>query len=828
MIKKINILALVLTLFLTSCSSFNFTSIEESKRLPASDTKEISFYLSIDKFKYYINEYSVALEGKVSDEIIAHLRSLSIQDVLNMKLSPNDLADAQNYDEIIYKYLKTKNLLGSTKKEDLKWNYNFFRNKLNEAFTLTPSKLDIALSSTGGEKAVEREIPVEKALYEVDEMTLDSGHYISNRTTRAIFWEAIESDRTVEFHLGDSREFLKTLKAQGGEILFEVRPLAKNYNKIFIVQYPGETNYRYAITNIGGFDRLNHLTNQLSLSNLSGGALKTKVVVKGDLAKFHDARAQEHIMQLTHLPKADRVIIGQKESIDGKFYLFWKMRALRTLYDEEPDLFKNIDTKLWDKFLKLEESSFESIFKDKKVVEDIYANFETYFTENPEKLPGKFKIYNFDNFTIEMCDYIFKNKDGSNIRWRVISNVWGDEVVPIARALKATGHTNVTYMGTAGAFADKGYKVGDLVIPNAVHTGKKALGVKANWMKIEGAKYGGTVEHVGSPFEETTAWLAKARARSEFVEVETSYLREIFNGPTDNVEMYLLISDILGSDTETLAHATSSKRKNSQNRLLAELFKRDALHIPTPVVDLLFSPEEKLRNLIDKVLAKKGVGYRYLIFSKLRDKSGVDEEMILKVAQEEAAFSDSFEISQLVKAGEALTEYKKAYGTDFDIAFSSKIVDGSWNPKKDKIKIVLLIKDAKDLPKMKEFDKKFKLANPDFQKSMDVVIETSVDEPGLARTKLPERIDPDIILKIFTASGFRNEGIYKSVTYNGNVTFDVLPTSKFGHFTDLFTYTLPTNSQHLGIAKPATTGGLKFTPTGNCSDAMTDFLKMIH
>ena len=70
-------------------------------------------------------------------------------------------------------------------------------------------------------------------------MTLDSGHYISNRTTRAIFWEAIENERTIEFHLGDSREFLKGLKEQNGEILYEVKPLAKNYNKIFIVKYPG-------------------------------------------------------------------------------------------------------------------------------------------------------------------------------------------------------------------------------------------------------------------------------------------------------------------------------------------------------------------------------------------------------------------------------------------------------------------------------------------------------------------------------------------------------------------------------------------------------------
>lgn len=340
MINKLLSLVLTLSLFF-GCATF-----PDKTRLPASVTDEISYFLSIDKFKYYLNEYSVALEGKVPDEIITELRKITVEDLINMHLDPALLSDADNYDGMIYDYLESKDLVKNVKKSDLKWNYNFFRTKLNEAFTLSQSKYDIDLSLNSGEKSLVGDTLITPEVLNPEDMSLDSGHYISNRTTRAIYWEAIQNNRTIEFHLGDSREFLKGLKEQGGEILYEVKPLAKNYNKIFIVKYPGEDSYRYAITNIGGKDRLDHLVHQLSLSNINGGKLKNKVIVKGDLKKFHAAKVEEHTLQLKLLPKAERVIIGQKESIDGKFQIFWKIRALKNLYDDDPDLFaKRLDAK---------------------------------------------------------------------------------------------------------------------------------------------------------------------------------------------------------------------------------------------------------------------------------------------------------------------------------------------------------------------------------------------------------------------------------------------------------------------------------------------------
>jgi hypothetical protein len=607
---------------------------------------------------------------------------------------------------------------------------------------------------------------------------LDSGHYISNRTTRAIFWEAIENDRTIEFHLGDSREFLKSLKGSGGEILYEVRPLAKNYNKIFIVKYPGDSSYRYAITNIGGKDRLNHLTNQLSLSNLSGGKIKQKVVVKGNIEEFHTRRAEEHLMHLKQLPSADRIIIGQKESIDGKFNLFWKVRALKTLYDEEPHLFQDVPAETITKFKKVIDSSFETLFKDKSVIEDMFLHVEHFLVENPEKYPVKFKTYNFDNFTIEMCDYVFQNEQKQTIRWRVISNVWGDEVVPIARALKASGHTQITYMGTAGAFANKSYKVGDLVIPENVVINNKIVPVKAKTMKIDIAKYGGSVEHVGSPFEETTEWLKMAQGRSEFVEVETSYLREIFNSPKDNLEIYLLISDILGSDSETLAHATSSKRKNAQNKLLAELFLRDSKHMPEPAALLKLSPEIELKRLVDQTLAKKSLSFRYYIYSKLKNHKKPTKALILETAEKEAAFTDNFLVDRLVDASEVLTKLKNDSGASFDVGFNRSIVDGTWNPKTEKLQILVNAKTKKDEAIIKAATEDARKKYPSLFKTLSITTDQSANTESLALAKLPEKIDPDTLLKVYTFAGFKNYGIYKTVSYNGTASISDLPIAK--------------------------------------------------
>lgn len=792
--KKFSALIIVLSLFLSSCSQLSYVGLgSDFNRMPASEVNEINYYLAIDKFHYYVNEYANAMSGKIPDEAIETLRGITTKEIIDLGYGEADLTSAKSYDDFIYDYLTKKQPDLKLKKSEMQWGYNFFKTKLDEAFVLAPSKLDIKLNLQNTPSVPVKEISVPVEELNPSDMTLDSGHYISNRTTRAIFWEAIENDRAIEFHMGDSREFLKGLKEMGGEILYEVKPLAKNYNKIFIVKYPGDESYRYAITNIGGKDRLEHLVHQVSLSNFSGKPIKSQILLKGDIEQFQASRTAEHIQQLKLMPKADRVIVGQKESIDGKFQIFWKIKALQNLYEENPKAFdKALDEKTKNKFFQVINANFEVVFKDKKIIEDTYALFEEDFKANPKLLPPGYKVYNFDNFTVEMCDYVFQDHQGKEVRWRVLSNVWGDEIVPMAQALKATGHTNLTYMGTAGAFGNKGYKVGDLVIPTAVQTHTSKLTVSGKNMDIPGAKIGGSVEHVGSVFEESHAWLDKVSKRSEFVEVETSYLREIFKDSTDNLELYLLISDVLGSENETLAHATSSKRKNAQNKLLASLFTRDTGgKAPTPILPQVVTETERLRQLIESAIPAKSTVFKYYVFSHLKGRNIKTIDEVVQFAENADAFTDNFLTDRMSQISEGIKFIRQStLGTlpPFKLAFDRDLVDGKWNPKKDRLKLKFKFTTAESKAELEKFLTTNAGVLKKFNAAADVVIEASNNQTALADevvVNIPERTDYDLVSKIYSEASFKQAGLYTQSTYNGNLKYDFLPTQKSEAVCDL-------------------------------------------
>jgi len=785
--RSLTLLLLILNLFISSCSQWNLApSSSNVERIPASEVEELAYYLSIDKFKYYINEYANAIEGKAPKEIIEYLRSITVEQMMDMGYKKNELLDADIYDQKILELLQARGLTKEVNSQALKWEYNFFKDKLNDAFRLNSTKLDLPTSfeeeivdPNDGEK-------IKAAILKAEEMTLDSGHYISNRTTRAIFWEANKSGRTIEFHLGDSREFLKTLKEDKGKVLFEIKPLAKNYNKIYVVQYPGESTYRYAITNIGGFDRLTHLTNQISLSNYENAPIKSKIIVNGDIEKFHAAREAEHAVQLKLLPKADRVFIGQKEAIDGKFELFWKINALNNYLNHNSENFRKTLEKSSPKDLEklrammLGEASFEDIFKNKGIVEKAFESLELEMTKIPGILPEKFKTYNYDNFTIEMCDYVFKNSEGKIIRWRVVSNVWGDEIIPIAKALKSIGQKNITYMGTAGAFAGKGHKVGDLISPLFIYDGNKKLPMLSKPMAIEGAKVTGSVEHVGSPFEEFIKWLKAVMKRSEFVEVETSYLRRIFNEASDNLEIYLLISDVLGSETETLAHATSSKRKNAQNKLLASIFKRDTKGIPAPHITPPANDLDGIKRLIFKSLGNKSLAYKYFAFSHLKNTKNLSENDILNFSAKNPPFTDKYLLERLGIMGEVMQELQeRTQGKyNFNIAFNKSLVEGTWNPKTQNAMVLIAAKNTADQAALRKILDEILSKNSLLTKMIEWNVGTKVENPNMIWMKTPMKIDIDFFAKIYSFTAFQSAGLYKSVTYNGNLTLNSLPTTQ--------------------------------------------------
>lgn len=754
-----------------------------STRAPAStsDMSRLEALLAIDKLDYYIGEYINNFGKKIDETSLGALKKSNVDYLIQKFSNDSRIYDAKKYDDIVFSIITDK--LGNTptgKKSDYQWGYNFFKNKLNEGFTLLDTNLKPGDDSSITEVKPKSVFTMTDSGVVNDELTLDADQYISNRTTRAVFWEAVESNREVEFHLENSREFLKNLQSNGGKVVKEVRPFANNYNKIYVVQYPGEDTYRYAITAIGGKDRLNHLMLQFGLSK-RGGEVANNVRIFGDIDEAHKKMEDELSGIFRHLPKSERVIIGQKGAIERTFETLWKVRALKNLYDKHASLvMAHVNDKHVEAFKELmtggDINKFD-IYKNKRVIEDV-------FKENAAKIESQgfgsrdFKKFDYDNFVISMSDLAFKNSEGEEVVWRVVANSWGDEIAPLARALKNTGHEHITYIGTAGAFLDKGYSVGDLVIPSHTRLDGESIKISGTKMEIDGAKYGGTVDHVFSPFIETNEWLEESSKHSDFVEVEVSHLRKILKGQNIDFQAYLLISDVLNSEGETLASATGSKRRNSLNKLLYAMLNRDKVGIPNDA-SYNNSKVASLRSNIEKVLGNKANTLKYYIFSMLKDSDSVSDAEIKATLDSVDNFSDNYFTKRLTESSE-ISSYVlrklEEFGHMPRISIDKNFVDGKWHPKTDTI-IVNIHADTEALvDQYKEVAKDFE--NEIARISKFCEINFIRGPPSADFVTIPKYVglDSDYLVNLYSQAAFKQAGLDAQVTYNGNLKFNFLPT----------------------------------------------------
>ncbi len=114
---------------------------------------------------------------------------------------------------------------------------------------------------------------------------------------------------------------------------------------------------------------------------------------------------------------------------------------------------------------------------------------------------------------------------------------------------------------------------------------------------------------------------------------------------------------------------------------------------------------------------------------------------------------------------------------------------------------------------MKKFSK--------LQKNIEFQFATSVTADNMVKSRLPAKIDPDLMVKIYTYASLRNFGLLKSVTYNGNLTYVTLPTSTFSDSSDVFEVI---NAS----VKSEAASKLKFTGSSNCSELVLNFLKVLN
>jgi hypothetical protein len=780
---------LILITVLFSCSTMrtgqNIGYISHFRRAPASsvDLNRLEQLLAIDRFDYYRTEYINNFGHKIDEASLKRLQKVTTKNIISRFGSDQRIYDAKKYDALVYELIAEGQSSLPLKKSAYQWGYNFFKNKLNDAYQLADTRLESAPEKAQHVKEVEHSSStMEDIPFKEKDLTLEAGHYISNRTTRAVFWEAVESNRDIEFHLENSREFLKNLSESGATVVKEIRPFANNYNKIYVVQYPGESTYRYAITNIGGKDRLKHLMMQFGLSKLTNKKLKNKVRIYGDIDQSHKVMSDELTGMMKHLPKADQVIIGQKGAIERTLDLLWKVRALKNLYDQDPDGalggLKDKDRELLKELFVNGDIEEFDIFKKKKVIEAQYSKKDKKI-KDLSLAPREFKSYDYDNFVISMSDFVFNNEQGKTIRWRVVANSWGDEISPLANAIKNSGHKKITYIGTAGAFPNKGYQVGDLVIPTHVQIGASKRKLNGDALSIDGAKVGGNVEHVYSPFQETYEWLENSSKKADFVEVETSHLRKILNASDTDLRAYLLISDILTNEGETLASASSSKRRNALNKLLYSILERDKVGIPNEApVDK--SSVASLRNLILETIPKKGKAFQYYTFSALKDAGVSSTSEVEGFVSSVDNFSDKFFSDRLVATSEVVSHIVREiseYLPTPKLAIDKDFVDGKWHPKNGKISINLYASTAENV-------KLYERILEDYADEIENISKwTSVNvvrgPPSKEFVTLPKYVtkESDFLLQTFSQASFKQSGLDAQVTYNGNVKFNFIPTS---------------------------------------------------
>lgn len=740
---------------------------------------DLSELLSIDRFHYYLTELAQIVEKRGNPEIAKELRKIKPEQILKAAFKPADLGDATKYDLLARKMLEIRGV--SAPPSIVKWDYPFYKNKLNEGYVLRVYDDAVLTPPTVNENVQPSELRKVPSDITADELTLDADHYISNRTTRAVFWDMVENGSEMEFHLGTAREFSHHLDRTGTKVVGEVKTLARNYNPIYLVQYPGESTYRIAFTEISGGDRLDHLIRQISITewkNKTGNLQRPKVSVFGDVKKKLLTDQAVLARQLLTMPKADYVIIGQKGALERASRTASKLEAIQKVHLKAPTkvaaLLDPSELKILENSKNLKSDFFA--FKDAAKWDKIYEKLEALLKTQQIETKSSYVSASITNASHEIEDYLYQDLYGKTKRLRVISNTWGDEVVPIVKALKDTDHKRIFYIGTAGAFPDKGIEVGDLVAPHRIlSVDGTPLTVKVAPNVPELALLEKTVAHVGSPFEESEKWLKNTSVKADLVEIETAYLAQLMRNPDDELYIYLLVSDIVGSESETLAQAESGARKGAQVAALNSVFEEAKMKTVASSADAKISIG-KVEAIIDEALPGKDLAWRYQLGQQYKKKKNT----IPKLTAENPSFTTTA-LEKRISAAQRMIEKTviEIDPKDFKLHVDSQLIQGTFHPKKDTLTVYLETKTVAQANELVSRIEALYQQDPTLKKILTLKAARGppTSTPSLA---LIERIfkAQDDLLWIYADAALRNAGVSMSFSSSGKPKFTRLPQKK--------------------------------------------------
>lgn len=731
---------------------------------------KLNYLLAVDRLDFYSDGLADYLMEHNQAKAAEAIRQIRPEEYTAKNFSTQDLNNTEKWNELILltlqeKFPEFKNLT----LKDIEWNYNFFRKKLMEGFKADEITLkkEASVSDVNAHeiKYAKRSIP------NVDgkAILLDSERYISEKTTRALFWDAALTGKAIEFHLGTERDFRQRISQEDREVVAEVKTRAANYNKMYLVFDPRTKEYSYAMTRISGDDRVKHLIAQLRILKY-----ESKVALKDDFVRVYGNANQVHrdqearlLEMFKTLPKADVVVIGQKSAISNVITMAGMMAQL------QPNTAASVDvgnekapiTKL-SQAVK-ESGSYFSVTTKASVV-------KTEFEKMTNPLAGNYEVYTSEQPSHDVSDVLLETKDGRIVRWRFISNMWGDEVVPVARALRNSGHEKVVYIGTAGGLIGKGLKVGDVVAPSKTYTqAGKLLDLETPTYGKDFVKTGMTLGQVTSPFDETKTWFNKWQPKIDLVELETGYLKENL-GPRVSFQPYLLVSDVVGSEHESLAVAAadSGKRKNGQLKLLESLFIQNGIKAPIGNLSMISAERavQEMYHKIDTLRPSRDVTSKAQL-TQLALRKGLKTDAELEaLIKAEPAFDRQLLMDKLEKfSGATDLLAKKFVKVNFAITGSDELLNGTWNPKKAlELKLMIGTMTAADAKKVYANE----LAQISAAMGKDLKIE--IQDYDVEKTRSAIQFNSHnkrVLAALYENKILKKLGLTKEIDKNGGVRF---------------------------------------------------------
>jgi hypothetical protein len=299
-----------------------------------------------------------------------------------------------------------------------------------------------------------------------------------------------------------------------------------------------------------------------------------------------------------------------------------------------------------------------------------------------------------------------------------------------------------------------------------------------------------TVGHVTTPYLETREWLNRMTNSIDVIEVETAYLSNALKGKA-NYQAFFLISDVVGSEHETLAQGSSDKRKNTLKQLLQEVISQEEIRqvIPASESNELhrqgrFAELLRIRKHLEKVAPNRSLESRYQVEQVALHNKVTSEDQIEQLASAEKPFSREILVRSLTASGHivsviAETMQEKKISTRFYLP--PEFMEGRWNPSRP-LEILIQTESSSGLLELEAEIARVKTAAGALG-SRSIEILTTSREPethwldGIIAPPESSHALADIYSQIALSRG----GLFSIINSTGQIRFTRVPELKTDH-----------------------------------------------